>query len=257
MHLKRFTKSLVSVAAACLCLCAGCFQTVQASAVLQYQCDSYIGSWLRSEPMVSDDNMICVVNSGEVVDVISTDNGWGQVYYADDYGNVYTGYTYLGNYSPVGTYQQTVENYVESNFSQGTRDVIFNYLCYELGFNRAAATAVLTNMDFESGCNPSASCMDVNDLPSYGLCQWNGPRCEALLRFCNNQAMDVSNVYSQLAFLKYELQNIYTNQYEYMLSVDDTQEAAYHASYFWASRFEVCSSDYWEARGWAAYNAYY
>lgn len=134
--------------------------------------------------------------------------------------------------------------------------IIYNY-CINQGMNKAAVSAVMANLYAESGYSPSAYCIDVNGLPSYGICQWNGERFDNLKNYCSYNGIDYTSIYSQLDFLFYELQTSYRYVYDPLINSDDTAEQAYNNSYLWASRFEVCSSDYWEGRADSAISYYW
>ncbi|MEE5993976.1 MAG: phage tail tip lysozyme [Oscillospiraceae bacterium] len=125
-----------------------------------------------------------------------------------------------------------------------------------LGFNRAATEAIMTNIDYESGFNPTKEAIDTNDLPSIGLFQWNGERCDNFKAFCNARSLEYGSVDAQLLFLKHELTGRYYQQYETMLNFADSADGCYDAAYYWASRFEVCSSSYWANRAESAYQYY-
>lgn len=197
-------------------------------------------SWLRTEPEERDGNQMRHIYSDEYVYLTEiTDNNWGYVTYPCDDGNIYTGYVNLDEY------RCDYNNY-------DMRDMIKS----ELGLNDAAATAVYTNIYYESSGNFDAYCIDTNGLPSYGLCQWNGPRYENLKNYCYDNNLDIHTQSAQFAYLKHELETDYREQYDYMLSVNDTAYGCYDASYYWASKFEVCSSLYWEKRADTAYEVY-
>lgn len=134
--------------------------------------------------------------------------------------------------------------------------IIYDY-CINHGMNKAAASAIMANLYAESGYSPSAYCIDVNGLPSYGICQWNGERFDNLKSYCSYNGIDYTSIYSQLDFLFYELQTGYRYVYDSLISSVDTAEQAYNNSYLWASQFEICSSDYWEGRADSAISYYW
>ena len=147
--------------------------------------------------------------------------------------------------------------YVNTNYTDGSNwDIIYRYLRNELGFNSAVTQAILTNIEYESGWNPNAWCVDTNGLISYGICQWNGGRYDALQSYCANNNLDYTSLYGQLEYLKYELTSSYYNQYLTMFYYEDSADGCMDAAYYWASKFEVCSSRYWSARASSAYYEY-
>ena len=125
---------------------------------------------------------------------------------------------------------------------------VWNYLTGELGFNRAAACAIMVNINEESGFKPYLEITDTNDLLSIGLFQWNGERCDAFKNFCDVKGWEYGSVDAQLAFLKQELTTSRKKQYQTMLSFENSASGCYDAAYYWASSFEVCSRSRWEAR---------
>lgn len=205
-------------------------------------CESDVGVRVRSGPGIMYDQ-IGLINNGENIDVIETYKNWGKIIY-----NGYEGWTCLDYYSE--------ELDVHPDLSYSNRDNIINYLTTDLDLNEASAEAIATNMDYESECTPTASCIDTNGLPSFGLCQWNGERFDNLKYFCNNNGLDYTTTEAQLKFLKYELEHGYASQYNKMKTFDNTADGCYNAAYYWASRFEVCSSSYWETRANSAYQNY-
>ena len=124
----------------------------------------------------------------------------------------------------------------------GSADEIFAALTGELGMNSAAACGVLANMHAESALNPRSSCRDINGKTSYGLCQWNGSRFTRLKEWCAENGEDYTTVTGQLRFLAYELPNAYPTVYDYVMSVDDTEDGSYDAAYYWCYYYEMPAS---------------
>ena len=133
---------------------------------------------------------------------------------------------------------------------------VYNYLTKTLSFNKAAACAIMANIEAESGFVASKEVIDVNGLTSIGLFQWNGSRCDGFKSYCNARSMEYGAVSSQLEYLGYELNNGYYRHYLTMLSFEDSASGCYEASYYWASKFEVCQRSQWEKRASAAYALY-
>ena len=126
--------------------------------------------------------------------------------------------------------------------SPGSADEIFAVLTQELGMNSAAACGVLANMHAESALNPRSSCKDINGKTSYGLCQWNGSRYTRLKDWCSSNVEDYTTVAGQLRFLNYELSNGYPKVYDHLMGVEDTEEGAYDAAYYWCYYYEMPAS---------------
>lgn len=137
------------------------------------------------------------------------------------------------------------------------RDTIYRFMREEMGFNMAAACGVVANVQSESSFNPTASMIDTNGLISFGLCQWNGPRYEALQKYCKEYGYDYKTVKGQLRYLKYELETSEASACRMVKNVPDTAAGAYQAGYNWARYFERCSSVYYESRANLAKNTYW
>lgn len=131
---------------------------------------------------------------------------------------------------------------VKRSVAPGSADEIFAALTSELGMNSAAACGILANMHAESALNPRDSCKDINGKTSYGLCQWNGSRFTRLREWCKENNEDYTTVTGQLHFLAYELPSSYPKVYNHMLAVEDTEEGAYDAAYYWCYYYEMPAS---------------
>lgn len=118
--------------------------------------------------------------------------------------------------------------------ASGTEDDAFFYLTDTLGFNVAAACGIMANIRHESNFHPGA----LNSAGSYGLCQWTGGRRWSLESYCDNNGFDYESLYGQLSFLTYELRNHYPGVYNYLMSVDNSDDGAYNAAYEFCYSFE-------------------
>ena len=115
------------------------------------------------------------------------------------------------------------------------QDTIYNYLSKK-GFNDAAISGILANIQHESGFNPTA----VGDGgTSYGICQWHLGRRERMKDYCRQNNLDVDSVEGQVDYLVWELQNHYPSVYEKIKSVPNTAQGAYDAAYEWTVHFEI------------------
>ena len=121
-------------------------------------------------------------------------------------------------------------------------DYIVNFLQDEMGFNRAVAIGIATNIDCESSCNPNA----YNSAGYYGICQWGGSRLTNLKNFCSSHGWSSNNLYAQLKFLQHELSSSQINR---LKSFPNNRNGAYNAAYFFAQDFERCYSGYYNSRG--------
>lgn len=141
--------------------------------------------------------------------------------------------------------------------AQENREIIYDFMKEEMGFNTAAACGVLANIHAESSFRPTASMIDTNGLLSYGICQWNGVRYTALQNYCAEHNLDYQTVEGQLQYLKYELEHSEASACARVKNVENTAEGAYTAGYNWARYFERCSSVYFETRANLAQNTYW
>ena len=139
---------------------------------------------------------------------------------------------------------------------------VYAYLTEEMGLNKALTAAIMANIDHESRFDPQAGFDDVNGMTSYGICQWNGSRFEALKAFCEEQELDYTTLEGQLAYLQFELEGEERRAYEKIRYVPDTVDGAYEAGYNWAKYYERCMQywdgvDQFDSRGIQAENYYW
>lgn len=135
---------------------------------------------------------------------------------------------------------------------------IYRFLKNDLGLNTAAACGVLANIQSESSFNPNAlNDNDTNGKPSYGICQWNGVRFDALKSYCSQYGYDYQTLEGQLNYLKYELEHSEASAFSKVKNVENTAEGAYTAGYNWARYFERCASVLYEWRAKLARDTYW
>lgn len=135
---------------------------------------------------------------------------------------------------------------------------VYEFLTGQLQLNHAAASGLMANVDQECAFIPTASWTDINGKTSYGLMQWNGPRFEQLKNFCSAGGYAYDTLEGQLAFLEYELTGPYSGYYDYLLNgIENSEQGAYDAAYFWAEQYEVCRRKYFEPRAELARDYYY
>lgn len=140
--------------------------------------------------------------------------------------------------------------------------IIFNFLVENMYCNTATAVGILANIKCESSFDPSSSCVDTNGLTSYGICQWNGSRYNALKTYCKNNNLDYTSIYGQLYYLKYELNTSESSAWSNMQGIENTVDGAYIAGYRWAQYFERCAHyyqgiDQYATRGQLAMNTFW
>lgn len=73
------------------------------------------------------------------------------------------------------------------------------------GFSKAEAAAIVGNMWAESTLNPTAG----KETGPYGLIQWRGDRLDALKKYAELIGGNISDLQTQIWFLKIELKNGY------------------------------------------------
>ena len=112
---------------------------------------------------------------------------------------------------------------------------VFDYLTTELNLSDAAACGVLANIEHESSFQPT---IFGDKGTSYGLCQWHNERFSALRGYCTALGLDYRTVEGQMAYLKYELGNKYTNLLLTLQAIDNTPDGAYRAAWLWCIQFE-------------------
>ena len=149
--------------------------------------------------------------------------------------------------------------------NEENRDICYQYITEVMGYNRAAACGILANIRYESNFRPTAIGDSGN---AYGICQWNSRR-ESLkkhaLAYCeeHGEIADIDeswkNIYAQLSYLNYELENNKKSVGTYLKAVPDTAQGAYDAAHYFCVYFEIPSDRYNKGvtRGKAAINTYF
>ena len=92
------------------------------------------------------------------------------------------------------------------SYNTQNAQLCYNFLTSQMGLNAAQASGILASMYTESRFDPAAIIpADSNGLTSYGLCQWNGPRYDALRSWCAANGYVYAPVAGQLRYLQYEV----------------------------------------------------
>lgn len=173
------------------------------------------------------------------------------------FGKLGTG-EYTLKYTAVG--QNNSSKTVSYSFrvqSKGQNEnTIYNFLRNEMGYNKAAAVAVLANINAESGFNPN---LYGDGGTSYGICQWHNGRLTALKNFCANNCYDYTSLYGQLKYLQYDLTYNYRSVDRYLRNVSNNQNGAYNGAAYFCKVFEVPANKEYMAdiRGNSAMNTYW
>lgn len=158
---------------------------------------------------------------------------------------------------PVAESSETTTEPAEEPKPEKTQDVVYRFLTEELSLTPAAAAGIMGNIMIECSFVPDKGAMDVNDLYSYGLMMWNGPRYEQLKSWCAEHDLDYKTAIGQLNYLKWELENTEKKAYKTMLDIPNTIEGACKAAILWASDFERCTRTSFGLRIWWTLNTYW
>ena len=105
-------------------------------------------------------------------------------------------------------------------YAVSNEEAVYQFLKTEMRLNDAACCGVMANIYGESRFDPSAYCIDVDGLPSFGLCQWHAGRLDQLKDYCKENGLDYNTVSGQMSFLKYELNNTERYAYSMILGLD-------------------------------------
>ena len=143
----------------------------------------------------------------------------------------------------------TVAMYLPMEALAATNEqLVFSYLTGTLGYKKAAACAIMANIDKESGFNPAA---DAGSAGGYGLCQWSGTARTEMLAWCQawcqTNGFDANStegqICSQLRFLDHELKDKtdtkYKNTLQKITEIPDTADGAENAAAYWCMYYEV------------------
>lgn len=114
-------------------------------------------------------------------------------------------------------------------------ELVFLYLTKVCGFNNASAAGIMTNIYCESLFRPEIEKNNTND---YGLCQWSYGRKQSLELWCKEQGLDYRKLYSQLDFMKHELETSFTAMYADLKYKDVSEDTAAYAASRWCEVFE-------------------
>lgn len=119
---------------------------------------------------------------------------------------------------------------------------IYTFLTKSMGLNKAAACAVLANIQKESNFKLT----QVGDNgTSYGLCQWHDTgkgvgRWTNLKNYCSNNGFNVNTVKGQMSYLRHELQTSYSAVWRILTSeTPNTAQGVWDAAAQFCARFEV------------------
>lgn len=167
----------------------------------------------------------------------------------------------------VDTVSDTEADSTTANTSAGGEDpleeprsvqsIVYNFLTEELSLSPAVAAGIMGNVMIECGFDPDLEVIDTNDKPSYGLMMWNGPRYEALKKYCKENGFEKSDPEGQLRYLKWELENTEKAVMRKLSEIPNTIEGAVRATILWASDFERCTKTSYGLRVFYTLNNYW
>ena len=142
-------------------------------------------------------------------------------------------------------------------YAASNEEVIYNYLTGTLGFNSAAACAILGNIRCETGDDSLPPTAYNPREEAWGLCQWEGGRLTSLQSMFPSSWKTLS---SQLAFLKWELEGgdyMGKPTTTYLKGLSNTQEGAEQGARYFAKNFERCAASTYSIRMNYATNKYW
>ena len=111
---------------------------------------------------------------------------------------------------------------------------VYQYATGTIGLNKAAACALLGNIEQES----SFIIDNENSIGAFGLCQWWSSRRTGLERFCRENGLDVLSVAGQMGWLVWEFNNTEIAGYNVLINAPDSRETVYETSVSFGEAFE-------------------
>jgi Bacterial SH3 domain. len=177
------------------------------------------------------------LKKGATVGVVSYKDGWAYITLNGHYG--YAKVSQMKKVENVPNPTTTAGPSISSDYLDSSKysveQKIYIYCTRELGMSRAAACAILANVQRE--CDFRVNCGSSDG--GYGIVQWTGSRNTGLKRWCANNGYDYTTLRGQLKFLSYELNGSYKKIYNNMLAFDNTPQGAYDAAYYFCYYFEI------------------
>ena len=98
---------------------------------------------------------------------------------------------------------------------------------------------VLANLQVESAFNSKKV---GDDGFAYGLCQWRGPRLDAMVEYCDENDLNPIDLKSQLSYLIHDLKENYIYAHDLLLTCLNTEDGAVQAAFFFCSQYEAPSN---------------
>lgn len=129
----------------------------------------------------------------------------------------------------------TLEEAVDSG-KYSNEQLLYMFAVKVIGYNSAAACALLGNCYFESGFSTSTL---SDGGSSYGMFQWHNGRWTSMRNWCKKNGYDYMSIVGQLYYLKHDLEKNYPKVHSYLKSVPDTAQGAYDGAYYFCTKFLV------------------
>ena len=129
-------------------------------------------------------------------------------------------------------YAETLLIEEEEQFENIT--AIYLYLA-DLRLNNAAISGILANIWGDSEFYPETS---IYGVTSIGILQWCDDYCEEEIDWCIDEGYDPYSLEGQLAYLGWQLQNEFLSVYTYLYGIEDNEDGAYEAGFYFYQYFD-------------------
>ena len=121
-----------------------------------------------------------------------------------------------------------------------TEAIVYSVL-KDHGYNEAAISGIMGNMEHESGFDTNAT---GDNGHSHGICQWNetknaGYRWTKAQQWMDEHGYDYNSPEGQAEFMVYELENDYSKVNDTLKNVDNSSEGAKKAARVFSLRYEM------------------
>ena len=112
---------------------------------------------------------------------------------------------------------------------------IIHFLREKMSLNSAAVCGIVANIVYESNGIPTAL---GDNGTSYGICQWHDDRWQQLINYCNAAGYDWTSLDGQLMFLWYDMNTLFPDLKDMLISCPDSADGAYKAGYAFCLSYE-------------------
>lgn len=124
----------------------------------------------------------------------------------------------------------------------------YNFLVMQLravGFNNAAAAAILGNIQVESGFSPTAYNAGEGAI---GFCQWEHGRRLALQAYARAHGSTETDPAMQFGYMMRELNTAFVHVYLQLKALPNTSGGASYGAAVWDAQYEISSGEARETR---------